>query len=60
MKLNKGFFVHFALRFLRSNFAIQISRVKPIRPIQIIEATEYDLETIAISSKFSMQSQERI
>jgi hypothetical protein len=28
--------------------------------IQIVEATPYDLETISISSKFSMQSQERI
>jgi len=30
------------------------------RLIQIVEATPYDLETISISSKFSMQSQERI
>lgn len=53
------FIGHF-LRFLRREFSIEIRRVNSNRLIQIVEATPYDLETISISSKFSMQSQERI
>ena len=60
MRFIPKYFVSSFLRILRSKFSIEIRRVNSKKMIQIVEATPYDLETISISSKFSMQSQERI
>ena len=60
MRFIPQYFISSFLRVLRSKFSIEIRRVNSKRLIQIVEATPYDLETISISSKFSMQSQERI
>lgn len=60
MKPNLNVIIPLVLKIVRQKFGIQVTRMNPDRLIQIVEATPYDLETIRIASKFSMQSQERI
>lgn len=56
---SKSIFTHFLL-FFKKIFQIEIRRINSKDSIKIVEASPFDLETIAISSNYSMQSEERI
>lgn len=48
------------LKYLRLCFKVDLVQIGSKRPIQIVEATPFDLQTLEIASKISMQSYERM
>jgi O-methyltransferase len=50
----------FMNNFLAKYLKFRLIRIKPRKPIQIVEASEWDIETLEICSRISMQSDERI